>query len=132
LLLFTNDSAWAARITAPESHLDKTYHVQITAVAGESLLETLRSGVRTAEGDFLSVKSATLLRAGESNSWLEIVLDEGKNRHIRRMLERCGVEVLRLVRVSIGPLQLGDLAKGSCRMLTTNEKLGVDRALTGY
>ena len=129
LLLFTNDSAWAARITAPESHLDKTYHAQISTLAGETLLQSLRSGVATPEGDFLRVKTVKSLRAGEKNSWLEIVLDEGKNRHVRRMLEHCEVEVLRLVRVSIGPLQLGDLPKSSCRMLTQNEKLALNRAL---
>jgi 23S rRNA pseudouridine2605 synthase len=129
LLLFTNDSAWAARITAPETHLDKTYHVQISAIADEPLLETLKNGITTSEGDFLRAKRVSMLRAGGSNSWIEIVLDEGKNRHIRRMLEHCGVEVLRLVRVSIGPLQLGVLAKSSCRALTRNEKLALDHAL---
>jgi 23S rRNA pseudouridine2605 synthase len=129
LLLFTNDSAWAARITAPESHLDKTYHVQISRVASESLLASLMTGITTPDGELLRVRVVRLLRAGEKNSWLETVLDEGKNRHIRRMLEHCGVEVLRLVRVSIGPLELGDLPKSSCRMLTQNEKLALDRAL---
>ena len=61
----------------------------------------------------LRAKAARFLRGGNKNSWLEIVLDEGKNRQIRRMLAGCGVEVLRLVRVAIGPLTLGDLAKGS-------------------
>ena len=56
-----------------------------------------------------------MLRSGEKNCWLEIMLDEGKNRQIRRMLDGLGVEVLRLVRVAIGPLQLGNLAKGSYR-----------------
>lgn len=129
LLLFTNDSDWAARITSPESHLDKTYHVQISALASETLLESLKSGITSREGDLLRVKNVKLLRAGGSNSWLEIVLDEGKNRHIRRMFERCGVEVLRLVRVSVGPLQLGDLPKSSHRELTQNEKLALDREL---
>lgn len=129
LLLFTNDSAWAAHITAPESHVDKTYHLQIPAIADESLLNLLRSGITTAEGDFLRVKGAEFLRAGERNSWIEIILDEGKNRHIRRMLEHCGLEVLRLVRVAIGPLQLGELAKSSCRELSKNEKLNMDRAI---
>ena len=61
--------------------------------------------------------------------WLEIVLDEGKNRQIRRMLAALGVDVLRLVRVAIGPLQLGKLAKGTYRRLTGEEKLALDRAL---
>jgi 23S rRNA pseudouridine2605 synthase len=131
LLLFTNDSAWSARIAAPETHLDKTYHVQISVIADEPLLETLRGGITTGAGDFLRVKRADLLRAGGSNSWIVIVLDQGKNRHIRRMLEHCGVEVLRLLRVSIGPLQLGALARSSCRALTRNEKIALDLALAG-
>ena len=129
LLLLTNDSEWAARITSPETHLDKTYHVQISTIADEILLDALRSGIRTAAGDFLRVKQARVLRQGGRNSWLEIVLDEGKNRHIRRLLEHLNVEVLRLVRVSIGPLALGDLPKGATRKLTTEEKQSLDRAM---
>jgi 23S rRNA pseudouridine2605 synthase len=129
LLLLTNDSEWAARITAPETHLDKTYHVQIGKIADAALIETLKKGVRTKEGDSIRVKNASLLRQGERNSWLEIILDEGKNRHIRRMLEALGIDVLRLIRVAIGQLALGDLAKGSVRYLGTNEKLALDRAM---
>jgi len=129
LLLLTNDSEWAARITSPETHLDKTYHVQISTIADEILLDALRSGIRTGAGDFLRVKQARVLRQGGRNSWLEIVLDEGKNRHIRRLLEHLNVEVLRLVRVSIGPLALGDLPKGATRKLTTEEKQSLDRAM---
>ena len=129
LLLLTNDSEWAARVTAPESHLDKTYHVQIAATANEALLESLRKGVRADDGDVLRAKRVNLLREGARNCWLEIVLDEGKNRQIRRMLEHCGVEVLRLVRVAIGPLALGELAKGATRELTAEEKLALDRKM---
>jgi len=129
LLLLTNDSEWAARVTAPETHLDKTYHVQIAQIADASMLEALKNGVRTKEGDTLHVKGAYLLRQGERNSWLEIILDEGKNRHIRRMLESLKIEVLRLIRVAIGPLALGDLAKGAVRRLTADEKIILDRAM---
>ena len=129
LLLFTNDSEWAARITAPETHLDKTYDIQIGRIANEELLRALRAGVRTRDGEVLHAKSASLLRQGERNSWLEIILDEGKNRQIRRMLEALGIEVLRLVRVAIGPLALGDLGKRSVRQLTPEEKLSLDRAM---
>ena len=129
LLLLTNDSEWAARITAPETHVDKTYHVQIGTVADELLLEALRHGVRASDGDFLRVKQANVLRQGERNSWLEIRLDEGKNRHIRRMLGDLKVEVLRLVRVAIGPLALGDLGKGATRALTKEEKQSLDGSM---
>jgi len=129
LLLLTNDSEWGARVTAPETHLDKTYHVQIGKIADAGLLETLKKGVRTKEGEMLRAKGASLLRRGEKNSWLEIVLDEGKNRHIRRMLETLGIEVLRLIRVAIGPLALGHLAKGAVRPMTPDEKQALDRAM---
>jgi len=131
LLLFTNDSEWAARVLAPETHVDKTYHVQIGTVADIALLEKLQHGVRTKEGDFLRVKRAGILREGKRNCWLEIVLDEGKNRHIRRMFESLGIEVLRLVRVAIGPLALGDLPKGAPRELTPAEKAMIDEAMNG-
>jgi len=120
LLLMTNDTEWAARLTAPESHVDKTYHVQIGAVGDSSLLGRLEAGVRS-DGELLKVKRVRLLRTGEKNSWIEIVLDEGKNRQIRRMLEECKVEVLRLIRVAIGELKLGELAKGKARELTEEE-----------
>jgi 23S rRNA pseudouridine2605 synthase len=120
LLLFTNDSEWAAQVTDPETHLDKTYHVQIGVASDDSLLARLQAGV-TSNGEMLRVKSASLLRQGRRNSWMEIVLDEGRNRHIRRLLEALGIEVLRLVRVSIGPLALKALPKGQFRILTPAE-----------
>src|SRR5438132_3542229 len=129
LLLLTNDSEWAAKITAPETHLDKTYHVQIGIRAQEEMLESLVKGVRTKTGEVFRVKSARKLRGGEKNSWIEMTLDEGKNRHIRRMLEALRIEALRLVRVAIGPLALGDLAKGATRMLKEKEKQTLDRAM---
>ena len=128
LLLLTNDSEWAARITDPASHLDKTYHVQIDRLASEELLHLLTAGVHDGT-QYLRARAVCLLRHGQKNSWLEIVLDEGKNRQIRRLLAALGVEVLRLVRVSIGPLQLGDLKKGMVRPLTALEKRVIDKAL---
>lgn len=125
LLLFTNDSEWAARISDPNSHLDKTYHVQVGALAGEGLAEKLVRGV-FADGELLRAKEARVLRAGEKNTWLEIVLDEGKNRQIRRMFEHLHIPVLRLIRLAVGPLQLGPLAKGKFRVLKRDEKLLLD------
>ena len=133
LLLFTNDTRWGAALLDPASHVDKTYHVQIDRVADEALLAQLRRGVDVATaaagesttvggGERLAVKEARVLRVGSRTSWLEIVLDEGRNRHIRRLLGALGVEVLRLVRVAIGPLALGELPKGSARRLTDDER----------
>ena len=128
LLLLTNDSEWAARISAPGSHLDKTYHVQVRSDSADSLVPRLLQGVRS-EGELLRVSSARVLRHGRVHAWLEIVLHEGRNRHIRRMLEELGVEVRRLLRVSIGPLELGDLPKGASRQLTPQDKAALDEAL---
>ena len=87
MLLFTNDSEWAARITDPASHLEKTYQVQTGSVPEAGVIEALERGVQTLEGEVLKAKQARALRVGEKNCWLEIVLDEGKNRQIRRMLD---------------------------------------------
>ena len=120
LLLLSNDSVWAARITDPSTHLAKTYHVQIDRVPDDMLLEKMRAGVLD-DGDMLRVTSASMLRVGEKNAWLEITLDEGKNRHIRRLLAALEIGVLRLMRVAIGELPLGDLAKGKWRTLDSHE-----------
>jgi len=132
LLLLTNDSEWGARISAPETHLDKTYHVQVGTVADEEFARALVRGVKARDGEVLRAKQARRLRAGQKNCWLEVVLDEGKNRQIRRIMEAMGVEVLRLIRTAIGPLQLGDLAKGEHRPLTPDEKRMLDRAMRGH
>jgi len=129
LLLMTNDSEWAARVLAPETHLEKTYHVQIAKIASADLPAALMSGVRTVERELLRAKAARILRRGEKNTWLTVVLDEGKNRQIRRMFEAEGIEVLRLVRVAIGPLELGNLAKGAWRPVSEAEKLALDAAM---
>lgn len=120
LLLMTNDTTWANRITAPESHLEKTYHVQIGRVADRQLLERFEAGVDDF-GEVLKARRASILREAEGGCWLEIVLDEGKNRHIRRMAEAAGINVLRLVRVKIGGLALGDLPGGAARELTAED-----------
>jgi 23S rRNA pseudouridine2605 synthase len=121
LLLFTNDTGWAARILDPASHLEKTYHVQVDCLVDRETLERIVAGVVDA-GDALRAKRARLLRYGRRNSWVEIVLDEGKNRHIRRMMGGLGIGVVRLVRVAVGPLALGELAKGAFRHLTAAER----------
>jgi 23S rRNA pseudouridine2605 synthase len=124
LLLMSNDPAWAAAITDPDTGPDKTYRVQVDAIPDAALLARLLEGV-VDDGERLAAKSATLLRSGTRNAWLEIVLDEGRNRQIRRLLAAHGLGVLRLVRVSIGALALGDLAKGQWRHLTPAEVAGL-------
>jgi 23S rRNA pseudouridine2605 synthase len=133
LLLLTNDSEWGARVAAPETHLQKTYHVQIARVADEALISALTVAVnvedKPRDAETLRASEARLLRSGQKNCWLEIILTEGKNRQIRRMLQALGIDVLRLVRVAIGPLQLGKLAKGDYRPLTAHEKNSLDCAM---
>ena len=120
LLLFCNDPQWAARITDPELGPDKTYRVQIDAIPDEAQLRALEAGVDD-DGERLRAKSVRLLRSGEKNAWLEIVLDEGRNRQIRRLLAAFGLETLRLVRVAIGELPLGELPKGQWRVLDEDD-----------
>lgn len=120
LLLLSNDTRWAAGITDPATHLEKTYHVQVAGLPDAAALGAMRVGVEDG-GELLRARRASLLRAGARNAWLEVVLDEGRNRHIRRLLAALGFEVLRLVRVAIGPLQLGELPKGQWRHLGAAE-----------
>jgi len=120
MLLFTNDPAWAAKITSPDSHLDKTYRVQINRLPVADDLEKMRQGVLI-DGELHAMKQVSVLREGEKNAWLEIILDEGKNRQIRKILSELNFDVLRLIRVRIGGLHLGELAKGQWRYLSFDE-----------
>ncbi|MGH8085195.1 MAG: pseudouridine synthase [Lysobacter sp.] len=120
LLLLCNDPEWAAAITDPGRGPRKTYHVQVDTIPDDALLRALTEGVDDA-GEWLRARSVTLLRAGGKNAWLEVVLDEGRNRQIRRLMAALDIGVLRLLRVAIGPLPLGDLAKGQWRELAADE-----------
>ncbi|MGS0997416.1 pseudouridine synthase [Rhodanobacter sp. UC4436_H3] len=120
LLLLSNDTRWAAAITDPLTHLEKTYHVQVAGLPDAAVLAAMLAGVEDA-GERLKARRVTLLRAGAKNAWLEVVLDEGRNRHIRRLLAALGFDVMRLIRVAIGPLALGELAKGQWRRLEEHE-----------
>lgn len=120
LLLFSNDPAWAARVTHPSTGPDKTYHVQIDRVADGALIANLSRGAKV-DGELLRAKTIRALRSGQKNSWLEITLDEGRNRQIRRLLGALDISVLRLIRVCIGELALGQLPKGGWRVVTEHE-----------
>ena len=120
LLLFSNDPQWAARITDPATGPVKTYHVQVDRIPDAATLAAFQRGADV-DGEHLRAESAHLLRSGEKNAWLEISLDEGRNRHIRRLLAAFDICVLRLVRVAIGPLALGELPKGQWRELRAEE-----------
>lgn len=121
LLLLTNDTRWADRLLDPASGVTKTYHVKIDRVADEALIASLAAPVEDA-GECLSAASVRLLRSSTRSSWIEIVLTEGRNRQVRRMVAAQGASVLRLVRVAIGSVFLGALAKGESRPLTEDER----------
>ncbi|MBA1155983.1 pseudouridine synthase [Microvirga mediterraneensis] len=125
LLLMTNDTRWAQRVLDPASNVEKVYHAQIDCLPDEGILERLQAGM-TLDGERLVAKSSRLLRAGTRNAWLEVVLSEGRNRQIRRLLAAVGANVLRLVRVDVGGVQLGDLPKGAVRHLSPAEKTMLD------
>lgn len=126
LLLFSNDPVWAAGITDPDTGPVKTYRVQIDRIPDDALLAALRTGTVDA-GERLSAVSVTLLRAGQRNAWIEIVLDEGRNRQIRRLLAAFDIATLRLMRVAIGGLALGTLAKGAWRRLDADDLAALRR-----
>lgn len=121
LLLFSNDPEWAARLTDPSTGPLKTYRVQVDGLPDAAQLAHMCEGVDDA-GEHLAAHAVQVLRHGQRTAWLEVVLAEGRNRHIRRLLQVLGFEVLRLVRVAIGPLQLGELAKGQWRELDVAER----------
>lgn len=120
LLLFTNDHVWANKLMDPKTHVTKTYHVQTSTIPDEDILKKLSLGIML-EGKKTLPASFQLIRSGEKNGWIEVQLKEGRNRQIRKMLESESVEVLRLIRVKLGTITLGDLQKGEWRELNEAE-----------
>ncbi|MCX8052140.1 MAG: rRNA pseudouridine synthase [Chlorobi bacterium] len=121
MLLLTTDTAWADRLTRPDRHVPKVYHVQIRGKLDAELVARLCIGIADG-GELLRATSAAVLREGKRNQWLVITLTEGRNRQLRRMIAALGADVLRLVRVQIGALALGDLGKGQWRLLSPDER----------
>lgn len=127
LLLFSSDPQWAAAITSHVGGVTKTYHVQVDALLGPGQIAAIAGGVED-DGQWLTAGSVRLLRQGQCSSWLEVILEEGRNRHIRRLMLANGLQVLRLVRVAIGSVALGELGKGQWRFLEAAEVAGLGRA----
>jgi 23S rRNA pseudouridine2605 synthase len=126
LLLLTNDAQFAERIMNPDFKIPKTYMVKCsTRISGEQL-ERLRGGVELSDGPTRPAK-VNRIRDSEKYSFLEITITEGRNRQVRRMIEAIGSKVLKLVRIAIGPIQLGDLEIGKYRPLTPDERLALTR-----
>lgn len=120
LILVTNDGTLAHRLTHPRYGIEKKYHVQVDGRPTPDQLRQLRDGVYIAEGK-VRASNIRYLKRANTGSWLEIILDEGRNREIRRMLAAIGHKVRVLKRVSIGPLKLGELPIGAHRPLTAQE-----------
>lgn len=120
LILVTNDGELANRLAHPRYGVEKTYHVLVAGTPEPSVFEQLRQGIHLAEG-VARVVSVRFKSRHKQSTVLEIVLAEGRNREIRRLLAKVGHKVLRLKRVALGPLRLKDLPSGEWRRLTTDE-----------
>jgi len=128
LILVTNDGDLANRLTHPRYGVEKTYRVLVAGHPGPEVLAQLRRGVRLAEGPARVARLKITGKHKESTA-LEMVLDEGRNRQIRRLLARVGHKVLRLVRIAVGPVRLANLAPGRFRRLTRQEVEALRRAV---
>ena len=114
LLLLTNDGEWARKMELPSSHLKRTYRVRVHGKIPADLAEQLAKG-RTVAGVHYAPCAVKIEKGTGSNSWLTMTLEEGKNREIRRLMASFGIQVARLIRVSYGPYELGDLPKGKVK-----------------
>ena len=121
LLLLTNDGELANRLMHPRFGVDKSYLVQVAGHPSNEDLQQLLQGVWLSEGH-VKAKHVKRLKAQGESTWLRIVLAEGKNREIRRMLAKLKHKVMRLKRVAIGPVEIGKLATGKSRPLTFAER----------
>ena len=120
LLLMTNDTDFAERVTNPDHGMPKTYQVKASTILTEEQIDRLRNGLELSDGPTRPAKVARLRDTGKYTH-LEITITEGRNRQVRRMLEAVDSKVLKLVRIAIGPLRIGDLPIGRWRKLTDDE-----------
>lgn len=120
LIIVTNDAQFAERMTNPEYHVPKTYLVKANKHLTDEDLDRLRHGVELRDGP---TRPATVTRIREAGgkTVFEITITEGRNRQVRRMVEALEGRVLKLVRVAIGPIRIGDLPIGKARELTPDE-----------
>jgi pseudouridine synthase len=121
LLLLTNDTEFADHVTNPHSKVLKTYLVKTSGILSQETVARLNAGVEMKRGDWASPVSVRCVEHRGKYTWLEVVLAEGKNREVRRMIEAVGFKVLKLVRTGIGPLTLAGLEIGKWRELTPSE-----------
>lgn len=121
LLLLTNDHGVAAKLLAPESHLEKRYRVKVTGVPTPEVLAKLGRETLEIEGLRLGPIQVTVASSAPKSAWLDVTLREGKNRQIRRQLAHHGHDVEVLIRTAFGPVELAELAPGALRPLTPLE-----------
>jgi 23S rRNA pseudouridine2605 synthase len=128
LILLTNDGEFAHRMAHPSYEVDKTYVAEVDGEVTKETLQRLRAGVTLEDGP-VTVSQARLVTAGQGNakgrSIVELVIHEGRNRIVRRLLDEVGHPVRRLTRTAIGPVQLSGLTKGALRELSTDELGGL-------
>ncbi len=120
LLLLTNDGNFANALSHPKHHVAKIYQVKVSGHPDDAAIARLLAGLRE-EGEILEAKSVRTLPGTDRNAWLEIALHSGKYRQVRRMCEMIGHSVLKLKRVAIGSVRLGELAPGKTRKLKPSE-----------
>lgn len=120
LLLLTNDGDFSNAILHPSGAIPKTYHVKVKGDIGQDELGKLRKGVRLDDGQTMPAR-ARKMRHTENNTWVEVTIYEGRKRQVRRMFEKVGHPVLKLTRIGIAGLKLGDLKSGDIRHLTHAE-----------
>jgi 23S rRNA pseudouridine2605 synthase len=120
LLILTNDTQFAERLTNPDHKIPKTYLVKCAGPLTDGALEQLRTGVELSDGP---TRPAEVKRVRDSGKYshIEISIGEGRNRQVRRMVEAIGSKVLKLVRIAIGPIQIGELKIGTWRLLDARE-----------
>jgi len=128
MLLVTNDGDFAHAILHPSKKIPKTYLVKAKGVLEEEEIEKLRTGIKL-DGRMTAPAKVKRLRKTENNSWIEMTISEGRKRQIRRMLERVGHPVIRLMRVRIDGIEMGDLSPGACRRMTIEELKRIGREL---
>jgi len=127
LLILTNDTQLAERLTNPDHKVPKTYQLKVKGVISDEQLEQLRNGVELNDGPTRPA-IVSRLRNSEKYSFLEMTITEGRNRQVRRMIEAIGTKVMKLTRVAIGPIRIGDLEVGRHRELTPDELAELQKA----
>jgi len=120
LLLITNDGELAYHVMHPSSEIEKTYLVKVDGIIEPETIEKLKKGIKI-DGKLAIPVSVNLVRKLKANSWIKITLHEGRKRQIRKMLERVGHPVIRLIRIAIDGVKLEELKPGQYRSLTKEE-----------